>query len=95
LLRVAVLFMLSPAAVALPVAALVSVGLAALDAGPWHRARSVLWRMSMRFVRFVLPLAVMLVAAGLLAACHTVEGVGQDVSSAGHAVTSAASSASH
>jgi predicted small secreted protein len=44
---------------------------------------------------FVVSLAVALGAVCLLTACHTVEGVGQDVSSAGHAVTGAAASASH
>jgi predicted small secreted protein len=39
-----------------------------------------------------LPIAALL-AATLLAACHTVEGVGQDVSSTGHAVSNAAAKA--
>jgi predicted small secreted protein len=41
----------------------------------------------------ILSLIVLLSTAGLISACSTVAGAGQDVSSAGHAVTGAADSA--
>jgi predicted small secreted protein len=43
----------------------------------------------------VLSLMVLLAALPLLSACHTVAGAGEDVSSAGHAVTGAADKALH
>jgi predicted small secreted protein len=43
----------------------------------------------------MLSLVVLLGAATALSACHTVAGAGEDVSSAGHAVTGAADKALH
>jgi len=46
--------------------------------------------------RFSMVLSlVMLLGVSALCACHTVAGAGQDVSSAGHAVTGAADNALH
>jgi predicted small secreted protein len=43
----------------------------------------------------VFTVVTLLGAAATLSACNTTAGVGQDVSSAGHAVTNAADSAKH
>jgi predicted small secreted protein len=46
-------------------------------------------------ISFVVSLMAAVGAVSLLAACHTVAGAGEDVSSAGHAVTGAADKALH
>jgi predicted small secreted protein len=46
-------------------------------------------------LRFTMVLSLLLGMGAALGACHTVAGAGQDVSSAGHAVTGAAQSALH
>jgi entericidin B len=43
----------------------------------------------------VLSLIVLLSTAALVSACNTTAGAGQDISSAGHAVTGAADAAAH
>ncbi len=51
--------------------------------------------MMTRTIRAAFATALLLGSVTLLSACNTVEGAGQDVSSAGHAVTNAADSAKH
>ena len=48
-----------------------------------------------RLLSASLAALLLLGAAAALSACNTVEGAGQDVSSAGHAVTGAAAGAQH
>jgi predicted small secreted protein len=48
-----------------------------------------------RLLATAFTVAILLGAAASLSACNTTAGVGQDVSSAGHAVTNAADSAKH
>ena len=48
-----------------------------------------------RTITAVFTFALMLGAATMLSACNTVAGAGQDVTSAGHAVTGAADGATH
>ena len=48
-----------------------------------------------RTISAVFAAMLLLGSAAMLSACNTVEGAGQDVSSAGHAVTNAADGAKH
>jgi predicted small secreted protein len=62
-----------------------------LDEGPVFSGET----MMTRTIRAAFATALLLGSVTLLSACNTVEGAGQDVSSAGHAVTNAADSAKH
>ncbi len=71
--------------------------LPAVTLRPWSRAwaRSQEKHIMSRLVATVFTVVTLLSAAATLSACNTTAGVGEDVSSAGHAVTNAADSAKH